>query len=39
MPDFAQPVQLNFVFATIGVIFALVALGIYVVQKFKKETL
>ncbi len=35
MPDFSEPVSLTFVFGSIGAIFALIAVGIFFVKKFK----
>jgi len=35
MPDFTQPVEMRFILATIGVIFGIVAIGIFLVKKFK----
>jgi len=37
VPNFAEPVSFNFILATIGVIFVVIALGILAVKKFKKE--
>ena len=37
MPDITQPVPFWFIVATIGVIFAIVGIGIYGVQKGKKD--
>ncbi len=39
MPDISQPVPFGFILTTIGVIFAIVALGIYGVKKGKRDTL
>jgi len=36
MPNMAEPVSLSFIFSTIGVIFAVIAVGIFAVQKGKK---
>jgi hypothetical protein len=35
VPNFAEPVSFTFIAATIAVIFALVAVGIILVKKFK----
>jgi len=37
MPDFSQAVTLNFVGVTVAIIFVIIAIGIFGVQKFKKE--
>ncbi len=37
MPDFTQPVEMNFILSTIGVIFAIVAVGIVLVKLGKKS--
>jgi hypothetical protein len=37
VPDFAQPVSLGLIAATIGVIFALIALGIVAVRRAKNK--
>ena len=34
MPDLTQPVTLNFIFATIGVILLVTAIGIALVKKY-----
>jgi hypothetical protein len=36
MPNFAQPVEMTFIVETIGVIFMIVAVGIFFVKKMKK---
>jgi hypothetical protein len=36
MPDLAKPVEFSFIIETIGVIFLIIAIGIYMV-KMKKE--
>jgi len=35
MPDFSQPVEMNFIIATIAMISVLVGVGIVLVKKFK----
>ena len=35
MPDLSQPIELSFIFATIAVIIAITAIGIFVVKKFE----
>jgi hypothetical protein len=35
MPDFTQPVELPFIFGTIGVIFGIIAVSIILVKKYK----
>ena len=35
MPNFSEPVTLTFVFGSIGAIFAVIALGIFLVKRFK----
>ena len=37
MPDFTQPVEMSFVFITIGAILALTAVGIALVKMGKKS--
>lgn len=37
MPDMSQPVEMSFIFSTIGVIFAIVAIGIALVKLGKKS--
>jgi len=37
MPNFEEPVSLTFIALSIGAIFVLVAVGILLVKKFKKE--
>jgi len=35
MPDFAEPVSFTFIDLTVGAIFALIAVGIFAVKRFK----
>jgi len=35
MPNFAEPVSFTFIALTVGAIFALIAVGIFAVKKFK----
>lgn len=37
MPDFSQPVEMSFIISTIGVIFAVIAVGIALVKLGKKS--
>lgn len=37
MPDMAQPVEMSFILSTIGVVFALIAVGIALVKVGKKS--
>lgn len=37
MPDMTQPVEMSFTLSTIGVVFALVAVGVVLVQLGKKS--
>lgn len=37
MPDFTQPVEMSFIISTIGVIFAVIAVGIALVKLGKKS--
>jgi predicted permease len=37
MPDFTQPVEMSFIIETIGVIFAIIGVGIVLVKKGKKS--
>jgi len=37
MPDFHEPVTIAFVIKSIIIIFAIIAIGIFGVKKFKKE--
>lgn len=37
MPDFAEPVSLTFITITVTVIFMIIGIGIFAVQKFKKD--
>lgn len=37
MPDMTQPVELSFIFSSIGIIFALIAVGIALVKLGKKS--
>jgi flagellar biogenesis protein FliO len=34
MPDISQPIELSFVFGTIGFIFVVIGIGVYLVKKF-----
>jgi len=38
MPDLTKPVELSFVFETIGVIFVVIAIGIFFVKKSKERS-
>jgi len=35
VPNFSQPVEMSFIIATVAVIFAIIAIGIFAVKKFK----
>ncbi|MDH4943666.1 hypothetical protein [Sulfurimonas sp. C5] len=37
MPDMTQPVEMSFILSTIGVVFAIVAVGIVLVKLGKKS--
>ena len=37
MPNFSEPVSTSFIVISIAIIFAVVALGIFAVQKVKKQ--
>jgi len=37
MPDISQPIELGFVFGTIGVIFVVIGIGVYLVKKFSPK--
>ena len=37
MPNFTEPVTITFIGVSIALIFSFVGLGIFLVQKFKKE--
>jgi flagellar biogenesis protein FliO len=37
VPNFSEPVTFTFIGVSIALIFAIVGLGIFAVQKFKKE--
>lgn len=37
MPDMTQPVELSFIFSSIGIIFAVIAVGIALVKLGKKS--
>jgi flagellar biogenesis protein FliO len=34
MPDISQPIELSFVFGTIGFIFVVIGIGVYLVKRF-----
>ena len=38
MPDLSQPVEASFIAYSIGAIFAVVGIGIFLVKKFKART-
>jgi len=38
MPDISKPIELSFVFGTIGIIFVVIAIGIYFVKKYSVES-
>jgi uncharacterized protein (UPF0212 family) len=37
MPNFSQPVETSFIIATVAIIFVMIAIGIFAVQKVKKS--
>ncbi len=37
MPDLSQPISLDFIFGTIAVILVMIAIGIFLVKKFKPQ--
>jgi flagellar biogenesis protein FliO len=39
VPNFSEPVPFVFILESIGAIFALIAVGIVLVKKFKKDTM